>query len=76
MKRRTVLKKIHLQSLIDMLVNVYNTGADFVDIEGCTDVEQDVIGIIIREEYFNVEDMKDEEEYHSLSQDDINLLLN
>ncbi len=50
-KRYAVLKKIPLKSFIEYLIEVYNDGADFVDIVGKNDEEQDNLRILVRDEY-------------------------
>jgi hypothetical protein len=70
-------------------VNVYNSGADYVDIIGTPDENQDTIGIVVHEEYLSKDDMQiefisdedeEEEEYiepndKPLSDEDINDLI-
>lgn len=48
-----VIKKIPLKMFIDVLVDIWNNGADFVDISGCPDSEQDVIDIRVPDEYIS-----------------------
>jgi hypothetical protein len=58
------LQKIPLESLIDILVGLWENGADFIDIIGVPNVDQDSIGIIVKEEYINsLEVMEDEEDF-------------
>ena len=71
-KEKVVLKKIHLQSFIDILIDVYNGGAEFIDIVGIPDVEQDYIGITVREEYIESEDTHE----NQLTKEIIKQLLN
>jgi hypothetical protein len=47
-----ILAKIPLGPFIEMLMNAYGDGAMFVDLVGAHTMEQDVIGILIRENYF------------------------
>ncbi len=57
---KITLEKIPLNHFISILVELYESGANFVDITGTPNVEQDVIGISVKDEYiFDV----DEEEY-------------
>jgi hypothetical protein len=88
-KKEVVLRKIALQKFIETLVDVYNSGADYVDIIGTPDENQDTIGIVVHEEYLSKDDMQiefisdedeEEEEYiepndKPLSDEDINDLI-
>ena len=55
-KKEVILRKIALQPFIQTLVDVYNSGADYVDIIGTPDENQDTIGIVVHEEYLSKED--------------------
>lgn len=63
------LFKIPLEELLSILTDLYDEGADYVDISGIesTDEEypQDIMNITIRPEYMNEElfDEEEEEEY-------------
>lgn len=66
-KKEVILRKIALQPFIQTLVDVYNSGADYVDIVGTPDENQDTIGIVVHEEYLSKEEgsielIPDEEE--------------
>jgi len=54
------LKKIPLKRFIDTLIDVYTSGADYIDLVGIADEEQDSIGISVSNEYMNV----DREQYY------------
>ena len=54
------LKKIPLKRFIDTLIDVYTSGADYIDLIGVADEEQDSIGISVSNEYMNV----DREKYY------------
>jgi hypothetical protein len=57
---------------------VYNQGADFIDIVGIPDEDQDIIGIHVREEYFSddlEEEEEEDEETEGLSDEDLNQLM-
>ena len=56
-KKEVILRKIALQKFIETLVNVYNSGADYVDIIGTPDESQDTIGIVVHEDYLSKDDM-------------------
>lgn len=55
------LRKISLKVLLDVLTDLWNGGADYVDIVGIPDEVQDNIGIITHEEYFSKEEDDEEE---------------
>lgn len=74
------LQKIPLKRFLDTLQEIYNQGADYIDISGIPDVEQDIIGIHVREDYMSEEEedfeFDDEESNPSdLSDDDLNQLI-
>lgn len=66
-QKQIILHKIPLSTFIDLLVEVENTGAAFIDIIGIPDIEQDVIGIAVKDEYIITED---EEENNNKSFDE------
>ena len=71
-------QKIPLKGLIETLQEVYNQGADFIDIVGIPDEDQDIIGIHVREEYFSddlEEEEEEDEETEGLSDEDLNQLM-
>ena len=73
-------KKISLQMLIDTLTHIYNSGADYVDIIGIQNDEQDVINIVVMEDYMTDEELEeyedeDEDDDVPLSDEDINNLI-
>jgi hypothetical protein len=79
------LRKIPLEGLIQILTNLYEEGADFIDISGVQDNREegsiDVIKITVKPEYMSDDndlqievDMKGEKP-NSLSEDDINELI-
>ena len=82
-KKTIILQKIPLKRLLETLEEIYNQGADYIDISGVPDVEQDIIGIHVLEDYmadeedFDFEETDDEEELKSsdLSDDDLNQLI-
>ena len=82
-KNKVVIRKIALQVFIETFVNVYNSGADYVDIIGSNDENQDTIGIVVHEEYLSKEEHEielipdDEDELNDkpLSDEDINDLI-
>lgn len=78
------LKKIELNTLIQVLVGLYNSGVDYVDISGINNVEQDVIKVTVRDDYYQ-EPSDDYEQYEEeeptintntkLSDEDLNQLI-
>ena len=50
MEKEVKLQKIPLEAFIEALVHLYENGANFVDIIGVPDVDQDVIGLAVRNE--------------------------
>lgn len=74
-------RKINLQFLIETLTHIYDAGADYVDIVGTQDDVQDTINIIVQEEYMTEEPIEEEEdipnddEPQTLSDEDINNLI-
>jgi 3-dehydroquinate dehydratase len=69
------LQKIPIKNLIEILSELYDDGADFIDISGMPNEDQDVISISVREEYMNQDEEYDEESNGDLSDDDLNQLI-
>jgi hypothetical protein len=78
------LRKIPLEMLIQILQELYDGGADYVDISGDTDVDgvpRDTIKITVKPEYMtedlpeNIEEHIDLNSDRSLSDEDINDLI-
>jgi hypothetical protein len=75
-------RKISLRLLLDTLTHIWNSGADYVDIIGIRGDEQDVINIVVQEDYmtdeeleeYNEDDEEDDDEA-PLSDEDINNLI-
>lgn len=75
-KNIITLQKIPIKNLMEILSELYNDGADYIDISGVPNVEQDVISIFVREEYMNEDEEYDEEECNGdLSDEDLNQLI-
>jgi len=56
---------------MEILADLYNKGADYIDVTGTSNDSQDVISIYVREEYM----MDEEEEENNLSDEDLNQLI-
>jgi hypothetical protein len=77
-KKIITLQKIPIDNLIEILMELYNQGADYIDISGMPDEDQDVISIFVREEYMSNDNNQEEydEEFNSnLSDEDLNQLI-
>ena len=74
-------RKISLRLLLDTLTHIWNSGADYVDIIGIRGDEQDVINIVVKEDYMtdDIEEYEEEEDDNPptppLSDEDINNLI-
>lgn len=51
MAKKVKFRKIPLKFLIETLIMVYETGAEYIDIQGVQDIEQDTVKIIVKDEY-------------------------
>ena len=79
------LRKIPLEGLIQILTNLFEEGADFIDISGEQDNREngsiDIIKITVKPEYMSDENEVEievdieEDKSNSLSEDDINELI-
>ncbi len=56
------IKKVPLESFINILVELYNKGVNFVDIEGVSGNEQDIVALAFTKEYMSEEGVKNFEE--------------
>lgn len=87
MSKQVRLRKIPLNILIQALMDIYNTGVDYIDLIGKPDEEQDTIGIAFCEEYMSkdeeteegeteetFDDLKEEIKNIKLSDEDLNQL--
>jgi len=73
-------RKISLELLLDTLTHLWDAGADYVDIIGIQGEDQDVINIVVQEDYMSDEEPIDESEDDdddtpTLSDEDINNLI-
>jgi len=63
-----MLRKVPLETFIEILIELYNTGANFVDITGKLDGQEEVVAISVLQEYM-------ESETNELSEDDLTNLI-
>jgi hypothetical protein len=72
-------RKISLQLLLDTLTHIWDSGADYVDIIGIQNEDQDVINIVVKDDYMSeeedIQDDDDEDDLPTLSDEDINNLI-
>jgi ligand-binding sensor protein len=76
------IKKVHLNTFIEILVGLYDKGVNYVDIIGTMDDEQDSVGISFSKEYMD-DEYKDnfdnipevDGDKLNLSDDDLNQLI-
>jgi len=59
--KHLVIRKIPLKIFINVLTNIWNNGADFIDISGNPDSVEDIVNIMVPEEYFSNEEEEEEE---------------
>lgn len=71
MTEKLQINKVHLDSLINLLVNLYEQGADYIDIVAMKENGKDILQVNMREEYM-IEEAREEK---PLSEDDINKLI-
>jgi len=62
MAKEVTIKKIHLDAFIQALVNIYNSGADYIDIVAIPNTENDKIKIVVKDEYMSEEEEDEEDE--------------
>ena len=72
-KEQLTIKKVPLDGFIDILMDLYNKGVDYIDITGVTDDHSDKMAISFTSEYM-MEGA--EEEFKDLPQLDMKDLLN
>lgn len=70
-------RKISLQLLLDTLTHIWDSGADYVDIIGIQNEDQDVINIVVKDDYMSEEEdiQDDDDDLPTLSDEDINNLI-
>jgi len=62
-----IARKIDLHSFIQTLIEVYNSGADYIDLIGKSEETSDTVSIVVHEDY-----LSDEEEEEDIDDDAIN----
>jgi len=72
--KEIVLRKIPLEDFIDMLLEVHDTGAIFIDIIGGKVKNQDYVGVAVRSTYFS-SDVPIKEENTLIDEDYLNQLM-
>lgn len=55
-KGQVILRKIPIDKLIDLLVEMYNKGVDYIDISGVPGEDQDKMAISFTEDYMSKDD--------------------
>lgn len=81
MDNKVKIKKVHLQTFLDILTDLYDKGVDYVDIIGHLSDDQDSLGISFRKEYMaeeymeNFDKIEAPEKTDKLSDEDLNQLI-
>ena len=80
--KEVCIKKIPLDKFIDVLMELYNKGLDYIDIQGVTDSHQDRLAISFTNDYMTPEGVDNfmgspyiEEVDMKLTDEDLNQLL-
>jgi len=71
-------RKISLELLLDTLTHIWDAGADYVDIIGIQGEDQDVINIVVQEDYMSdepIDEAEEDDDTPTLSDEDINNLI-
>lgn len=74
-KQQLKIRMIALGPFIDSLIEIYNSGADFIDLIGDPSDGQDKLGIFVKKEYMN-ENRSEEESYIFEKVDDEEFIVN
>lgn len=69
---KMVFQKIPVYNLIELLVKIYEDGADYVDISGKHSIDEDSLLLFVRDEYMS--STKDEDG-KKLTDEDLNQLI-
>ena len=54
-----IARKIDLHSFIQTLIEVYNSGADYIDLIGRSEETSDTVSIVVHEDYLSDEEEED-----------------
>ena len=73
MTNHVKIKKIHLNTFIEILVCLYDRGVNYVDIIGTMNDEQDSVGISFSKEYMDDEYKDNFDSISETDGDDLNL---
>jgi hypothetical protein len=74
-KNGIILKKIYLEEFIDVLIDIYDSGADYIDMICIPEGSQHMITLEVKEEYMYTEDREEEEEDNKLTDEELNQLI-
>jgi hypothetical protein len=74
-KNGIILKKIYLEEFIDVLIDIYDSGADYIDMICIPEGNQHMITLEVKEEYMFTEDREEEEEDNKLTDEELNQLI-
>lgn len=74
------IRKIDLETFIDVLMDIYNQGVDYIDIIGILGEQQDSVAVSFSKEYMSKEhsdnfDNIDSDNDKNLSDEDLNQLI-
>jgi hypothetical protein len=73
---KNIARKIDLHSFIQTLIEVYNSGADYIDLIGKSEETSDTVSIVVHEDYLSdEEDEVDTTNDSPLSDENINDLI-
>ncbi len=82
MNNQITIKKVHLQTLLDILADLFDRGVDYVDVIGTVDNEENYLGISFSKDYMSEEHSSNFENVDfpeqiktNLSDDDLNQLI-
>jgi hypothetical protein len=82
MDNQVRIRKVHLQTLLDILADLFDKGVDYIDIIGTLHDEQDSLGLSFSKEYMAEEYMANFDNIDipnqlktNLSDDDLNQLI-
>jgi hypothetical protein len=69
--RALIMCKIPLESLLEILSDLYEQGFDYIDLSGVSSTNGDKLTITVKEEYMSDESDEDEEENNEEGKTDI-----